>query len=106
MVKNSLSKVFFILLFLNIIFATIGYSADEFRSPESSFISGVSYDAKKRTLSVDMYNKNSQKQKQKQYQYQYQNVDKETFEKFKKAESKGQFFNKSIKDHYDYKRTK
>lgn len=100
MVKNSLSKVFFILLFLNIIFATIGYAADEFRSPESSFISGVSYDAKKRTLSVDMYNKNSQKQ------YQYQNVDKETFEKFKKAESKGQFFNKSIKDHYDYKRTK
>ena len=100
MVKNSLSKVFFILLFLNIICATIGYAADEFRSPESSFISGVSYDAKKRTLSVDMYNKNSQKQ------YQYQNVDKETFEKFKKAESKGQFFNKSIKDHYDYKRTK
>ena len=100
MVKNRLSKVFFILLFLNIIFATIGYAADEFRSPESSFISGVSYDAKKRTLSVDMYNKNSQKQ------YQYQNVDKETFEKFKKAESKGQFFNKSIKDHYDYKRTK
>ena len=100
MVKNSLSKVFFILLFLNIIFAAIGYAADEFRSPESSFISGASYDAKKRTLSVDMYNKNSQKQ------YQYQNVDKETFEKFKKAESKGQFFNKSIKDHYDYKRTK
>ena len=47
-----------------------------------------------------MHSNNSKKQ------YQYNNVDREIFEKFKKSESKGRFFNNNIRSNYDYQRTK
>ena len=36
--------------------------------------------------------------------YKYFNVSRNIFNEFKKAESKGRFFNKYIKNHYGYKR--
>lgn len=93
-------RIILIILSLNIIFLPVVNATDKFKSPESSFISSVSYDAKKQTLSVDMHSNNSKKQ------YQYNNVDREIFEKFKKSESKGRFFNNNIRSNYDYQRTK
>lgn len=92
------SRIVLIILFINFTFAFIVKAADKFNSPDSSFISGATYDANKRTLTIEMHNNDTKKQ------YQYNNVDKKMFEEFKKAESKGQFFNKNIKNYYDYQR--
>ena len=61
----------------------------------SSFINEISYEYNSNILIVKMKGERA---------YKYINVSKNIFNEFKKAKSKGRFFNKYIKNHYGYKR--
>ena len=75
-------------------------SAVSFKSPESSFISGAQYNPKTRELYVNIHNNRGKAQ------YKYYDVDPKTFNNFKNAESKGNFFNQNVKNDYNYQRIK
>ena len=62
---------------------------------DSSFINEISYEYNLNILIVKMKGERA---------YKYINVSEKIFNEFKKAESKGRFFNKYIKNHYGYKR--
>jgi hypothetical protein len=61
----------------------------------SSVIKSISYDAEAQDLIVEF--KSGGK-------YKYSNVEEDEFQSFTKAVSKGKFFNKNIKDGYEYDR--
>jgi len=60
---------------------------------ESSLIEAIGYDPEYGDLYIKFHSGTT---------YMYENVETEVFEDFKKAESKGKYFQANIKDEYDY----
>lgn len=89
----------FIALFFNLFFVFSGIACDitNFPTPNSEFIETVFYQDNNKTLIIDFKNKK---------RYVYYNVDRNIFCKFYASSSKGRFFNKHIRNVYEYKRLK
>ena len=86
----------FCLLFVIVLSLHTNISVTEnYNDFDSSFINEISYEYNSNILIVKMKGERA---------YKYFNVSRNIFNEFKKAESKGRFFNKYIKNHYGYKR--
>lgn len=86
----------FCLFFVFVLILHINISVTEnYNDFDSSFINEISYEYNLNVLTVKMKGERA---------YKYFNVSRNIFNEFKKAESKGKFFNKYIKNHYGYKR--